>query len=79
MRVNIKIVVYAVSEYDHDQIAELMDELQDVENYIIDEFENYGDIEFSINEGIEGEDDKGKANALSVLSEAREEHENIPQ
>ena len=75
MRIEVRVRVFAVSREDHDRTAELIDELWSNEEVFFKEYSNDCEIDYTVDEGIEGEDDKALADAHSILAEAREEYE----
>lgn len=55
MRIEVKVKVFAISREDHDRTAELIDELWSNEQQFFDEYGNECEINYSVDEGIEGE------------------------
>ena len=72
MRIEVRIKVFAISREDHDRAVELIDDLWSVEKVFFDEYSNECEIDFGVDEGIEGEEA-----AREIVTEQEQEAERI--
>lgn len=75
MRIEIRVKVFAISREDHNHTEELIDELWAMEEKFFKEYSDRCGIDYTVDEGIEGEDEKAISEAHEVMREAKEEYD----